>query len=49
MLQEHPTFYEMLFIQSDEGHVLVVFIPKSPDVDPELLTLCALHATPATS
>ena len=46
-LEEHPTVYEMLFIQSDEGHALVLLIPKAPDIDPELLALCARYATPA--
>ena len=40
-LEEHPTVYEMLFIQSDEGHALVMLIPKAPGIDPELLALCA--------
>ena len=46
-LEEYPTLYEMLFIQSDEGHALVVLIPKTSAIDPELLALCAQHATPA--
>ena len=47
-LEEYPTFYEMLFVQSDEGHCVTVLIPKSPGIDPELLALCSQHATPAT-
>ena len=47
-LDDYPTFYEMLFIQGDEGYALAVVIPKSLGVDPELLALCAQHATPAT-
>ena len=46
-LEEHVTVYEMLFIQSDEGHALVILIPKASDIDPELLTMCAQYATPA--
>ena len=46
-LEEYATVYEMLFIQSDEGHALVLLIPKRSDMDPELLTLCAQYATPA--
>ena len=45
-LEEYPTLFEMLFIQSDEGHALVVLIQKTPDIDPELLALCARYATP---
>ena len=46
-LEEYATVYEMLFIQSDEGHALVLLIPKTPAIDPELLALCADYATPA--
>jgi len=46
-LEEHATVYEMLFIQSDEGHALVLLIPKRSDMDPELLALCAQYASPA--
>ena len=46
-LEEHVTVYEMLFIQSDEGHALVILIPKAPHIDPALLELCAQYATPA--
>lgn len=43
-LEEHATVYEMLFIQSDEGHALVVLTPKTAGIDPDLLALCAQHA-----
>ena len=46
-LEEHVTVYEMLFIQSDEGHALVLLIPKASEIDPELLAMCAQYATPA--
>jgi hypothetical protein len=46
-LEDHPTVYEMLFIQSDEGHALVLLIPKASGIDPDLLDLCAQYATPA--
>ena len=45
-LEEHPSFYEMFFIEGDEVGVTAL-IPKSTDVDPELLALCAQYATPA--
>ena len=48
-LEEHATFYEVLFIQSDEGHALVILVPKAPGIDPDLLSLCARYATPAES
>ena len=46
-LEEYATVYEMLFIQSDEGHALVILIPRTSGIDPELLALCADYATPA--
>ena len=46
-LEEHATVYEMLFIQSDEGHALVILIPKTSAIDSELLAMCAQYATPA--
>ena len=47
-LEEHATVYEMLFIQSDEGHALVLLIPKTSAIDSELLAMCAQYATPVT-
>jgi hypothetical protein len=46
-LEEHATVYEMLFIQSDEGHALLILIPKASDIDAALLAMCAQYATPA--
>ena len=48
-LEEHDTFYEVLFIQSDEGHALLILVPRCPGIDPGLLSLCATYATPAES
>jgi len=45
-LEEYSTVYEMLFIQSDEGHALVILVPKAAGIDPELLAMCAQYATP---
>ncbi len=44
-LEEHPTCYEFVIILSSEGFGSEVFIPKT-GIDPELLALCQLHATP---
>ena len=48
-LEEHATVYEMLFIQSDEGHALVILVPKTSGIDADLLAMCAQYATPVTS
>ena len=44
-LEEHPSFYEMFFIEGDEVGVTVL-IPKALGVDLELLALCAQYSTP---
>jgi len=45
-LEEHATFYDMEFIQGDEGFAVQVLVPKCPGIDPWLLQLCAVHAKP---
>ncbi len=45
-LDEHDTFYDIEFIQSDEGFAVQVLVPKTAGIDPYLLQLCAAHATP---
>lgn len=47
VLEEHPGCYEMVFILSDSGFGIALFIPKTEGVDPELLSMCAAFATPA--
>ena len=48
-LEEHPTLYEMVFIFGDGDEGTIVLIPRAPDIDPQLLALCAQYATPAES
>jgi hypothetical protein len=45
VLEEYPGFYAMLFCESDAGFGIEVIVPKSTDIDPRLLSLCAQHAT----
>ena len=45
-LEEHATFYDIEFVQGDEGFAVQVLVPKCPGIDPWLLQLCAEHATP---
>ena len=47
-LLEHPTFYEMFFVEGGGELGISVVIPKLADVNSELLALCARHAIPAT-
>ena len=45
--ERYPAVYVMLCIQSDEGHALVVRLPKTPELDPERVALGARFASPA--
>ena len=45
VLDEHAGFFEMVFIVSDDGFGIEVFIPKT-GVDPELLAMCRKYAMP---
>ncbi|MGB2832941.1 MAG: hypothetical protein WBC07_08290 [Methylotenera sp.] len=46
-LVEHPSFYEAVFIFSDDGFGVDLLIPKASGIDDELLTMCAKYAVPA--
>ena len=46
-VEEFPACYDMVFIISDDGFGIEVFISKTIGVDPELLAMCARYATPA--
>jgi hypothetical protein len=49
ILEEHDAgFFEIVFILSDDGYGVTVLVPKDASVDPNLLAMCALFATPAT-
>ena len=45
VLEEHATCHEMVYILNDDGAGVTFFIPKSPGIDAELLSLCAAFAT----
>lgn len=47
-LFEHTTCYEMVFVPGDGDFGVVIFIPKYPGIDVELLAMCAEYATPAS-
>lgn len=46
-LVEHPSFYEAVFIFSDDGYGVDLLIPKASGIDAELLAMCAKYAVPA--
>ena len=41
LIEEHPGYFEMVFVISDDGYGIEVFIPKDSGIDPELLAVCA--------
>lgn len=47
LLEEHAGYFEIVFVLSDDGFGIEVFVPKHPDVDSELLAMCAAYALPA--
>ncbi len=49
VLDEHAGYFEMVFVLSDDGFGIEVFIPKVDGVDPELLSMCKRYAAPATT
>lgn len=40
-VEEHVGAYEMTFILTDEGAGAILFIPRQPSIDADLLALCA--------
>jgi hypothetical protein len=44
-LEEHTTFYDMVFCEGDAGVCVVVIVPKTDGIDTRLLSLCAQYAT----
>lgn len=46
VLEAHASCYEMVFVTSDSGYGVVLWIPKE-SVDPVLLAMCVQYATPA--
>ena len=48
-VQEHPEFYDLVFVPGDGDYAVNVVIPREPGIDAQLLTLCAQIATPAPS
>ncbi|WP_278362228.1 hypothetical protein [Stutzerimonas kunmingensis] len=45
-LDEHVHYYEALWIISDDGYGVDLFIPKRAGIDPTLLAMCAAFAVP---
>ena len=43
LIEEHTSFFEMVFVLSDSGYGVIVFVPKE-HADPDLLAMCRAHA-----
>ncbi|MBL0422383.1 hypothetical protein JI739_18690 [Ramlibacter sp. AW1] len=48
VLEKHRTCYEIVFVLSDDGYGVEVFVPKEEGIDQELLAMCAMHAVPSS-
>ena len=44
VIEEHPGCYEITFIFSDDGFGVLIYVPKHPAIDRELLSLCRTYA-----
>ena len=47
ILEEHASCYEMVFVISDDGYGVEIFIPKACQIDRDLLAMCQRYAVPA--
>lgn len=47
MVERHGTFFEMVFILSDDGQGVVVVVPDMESVPSALLALCRCYAIPS--
>lgn len=45
-LGEHTPCFELVFVSGDGDFGIVIFIPKTEDIAPELLSFCATYAQP---
>ena len=48
VIEDHGFCYELVFILSDDDPGTGVFVPKSSDINPTLLALCAAFSIPAS-
>lgn len=45
-LGEHDSCFELVFVSGDGDFGIVIFIPKTEDIAPELRSFCATYAQP---
>jgi hypothetical protein len=45
-VEEIGNCYDLVFVISDDGYGIEVFVPNTEGIDPDLLRMCARYATP---
>ena len=48
-VEESPACYDMVFVLSDDGYGLEVFVQKASEVSPDLLAMCQRYAVQRTT
>lgn len=48
ILEEYPDCYDLLYIVSDDGFAVELFVPKAAGIDPDLMAMCRRYAVPGT-
>ncbi len=43
-VEEFPNCFDMVFVLSDDGAGVELFIPKAQEIDPDLLAMCQTYA-----
>jgi hypothetical protein len=46
VIENHPCWYELTIVLSDDGFGFVLYVPKQPGVEPDLLAMCAKEHAP---
>ena len=44
VVEEHAGYYELVFVVSDDGFGVEVFVPKEPGIPSDLLAMCTHYA-----
>ena len=48
-VEEFPSCYDMVFVLSDDGYGVEIFVAKAEGVPPDLRIMCRVHATAGAS
>lgn len=44
LIEDHQCCFEMVFVLSDDGFGVLVFVPKGANLDPRLIAICERYA-----